>query len=91
LYRHKNPKRVVSSGRGGSRFLADEAKRELIDTLRRRRVWLAGHFSAKRARGARAKSWARLLWEALEGGNPREHPVVGVLNTCPAARDSREG
>jgi hypothetical protein len=79
------------SDSGGSRLLADEAKRELSDTLRRRRVWLASHFSAKRVRGARAKSWARLLWEALEGLNPREHPVAGVLNTCPAARDSWEG
>jgi hypothetical protein len=69
----------------------DEAKRELIETLRRMRAWLSGHFFAKRERGAWAKSRARLLWEALEGTNPREHPVVGVLNTCPAARDSWEG
>jgi hypothetical protein len=71
--------------------LADEAKRELIDTLRRRRMWLSGHFFAKRVRGVRAKSRARFLRETLEGENPREHPAVGMLNTCPSARDSWEG
>jgi hypothetical protein len=29
--------------------------------------------------------------KTLEGRNPREHPAVGVLTTCPVARDSREG
>jgi len=33
-------------------------------------------------RGGGAKSRPRLLQVALKGGNPREQPAVGILNTC---------
>jgi len=46
---------------------------------------------SKHARGDRTKFRSKLLWAALEGQSPREQPVVGVLNTRSAARDSSVG
>jgi hypothetical protein len=68
--------------------LVDEAKRELIDTLRRRPTLPSGSGRRKRVRGDRErfriKALARIPWK---GQNPREHPA----NRCAKHTPDREG
>jgi hypothetical protein len=78
--RCENPRRVVPAvpcglpqgGRGG----ADADRYSGAPSLRCKAV------ATKRVRGGGAKFPSRRTWQALEGRNPREHPVAGVLNTC---------
>jgi hypothetical protein len=69
---------------------AGERKWRPIDTLRCRAVPGLSWYGSKHVRGVRAKSRQGFHWNALEEGIPREHPATEALNTCPAARDSRE-
>jgi hypothetical protein len=68
---------------------AEEARRKLIETLRRRRSGVSPVEEARER--SRAKFRSRLSSETLEGSNPGEHPAVGVLNTRSVARDSPVG
>jgi hypothetical protein len=47
--------------------------------------------SEKRVRGDWAKSRSRFSRASPRRENPREHPAVGILNLCRAARDSGKG